>query len=72
MAVSDDCATNVLIDNRFVGTARAKISSLKFIKGRQINKRIVDELISVFQQERCRRYEWVEPIEVLGACGTSG
>lgn len=65
MAVSDDCATNVLIESRFIGTARAKISSLRFVQGRQINKRIVDRLTSVFQQERCRRYESENYIPVL-------
>lgn len=33
----DDCASSVLADQRLIGTARAKISPLEFIDGRQID-----------------------------------
>jgi hypothetical protein len=62
---ADDRATNVLADQRLIGTARANISSLEFIEGRQIDDRIVKNLINVFQQERCRRYDPENYIPVL-------
>lgn len=61
----DDRASNVLADNRFIGTARADISYLTFIEGRQIDNQIVEKLITVFQQKRCRRYEPENYIPVL-------
>ena len=62
---TNDCVINALADNQFIGTARADISTLEFIKGRQIDNLIVENLITVFQQKRCRRYEPEDYIPVL-------
>jgi hypothetical protein len=62
---TDDCASNVLADQRLIGTARADISCLEFIEGRQIDNRIVKNLVTVFQKQRCRRYDRENYIPVL-------
>jgi hypothetical protein len=61
----DDRASNVLADSRYIGTARADISCLTFSQGRQTDHQIVEELITVFGQKRCRRYEPGNYIPVL-------
>lgn len=38
---------------------------LEFIKGRQIDKRIIDKLVAVVKQARCRKYDPENTIPVL-------
>jgi hypothetical protein len=61
----DDRELNILAASSFVGTARVDISCLEFLDSRQLDGRIVEELVSNFQQTRCRRYESENFIPVL-------
>jgi hypothetical protein len=61
----DDRELNILAAERFVGTVRVAISCLQFLDARQLDPRVVKELVSNFQQTRCRRYESENFIPVL-------
>jgi hypothetical protein len=61
----DDRDLDILATKCFVGTARVDISCLKFLEGRQIDNRIVQDLVRGFQQVRCRRYDPDNFIPVL-------
>ena len=61
----DDRKLDILAARCFIGTAQVDISCLTFLEGRQIDSRIVDDLVSSFQKTRCRRYESDNFIPVL-------
>lgn len=61
----DDRNLDMLAARCLVGTARVNISCLKFLDGRQIDGRIVQDLVNSFEQTRCRRYEPDNFIPVL-------
>lgn len=66
-SVSDcgDRELNLLAARCFVGTARVDIPCLGFLEGREIDNRIVQDLVTSFEQTRCRRYEQDNFIPVL-------
>jgi hypothetical protein len=62
----DDIEFATLSSKRFIGTARADISSLEFIEGgRQIDNQIIERLISIFKDMTCRRLDPDNYIPVL-------
>lgn len=56
---------NILAARRFIGTARVDISCLKFFQGRQTDYRVVDNLLRVFSQSGCLRYDPDNYVPVL-------
>jgi hypothetical protein len=52
-----DLDINALISERLIGVARADTASLEFIKGREIDARIIDGLVRVFRKTKCRRHD---------------
>lgn len=61
----DDRDLHILATKRLIGTARTDISCLDFIGGRQIDDRIVENLVGVFKKTRCQRYNPDHFIPVL-------
>jgi hypothetical protein len=61
----DDRTSNGLANKRFIGIARADVKRLRFIKGRQIDHKIVEKLVTVFQLEGCRRHNPKNFVPVL-------
>ena len=56
---------NILAARQFIGTAQVDISCLKFFQGRQTDHWVVDNLLRVFSQSGCLRYDLDNYVPVL-------
>jgi hypothetical protein len=52
-----DRQLNISVSKNFLGHARVKLSSLDFRDGREVDDRIVQKLVELFQDTQCRRYD---------------
>lgn len=52
----NDCQIHKLADKRVVGIAKVNIECLDFYRKREIDTQVVEGLVKLFQQTRCRRH----------------
>jgi len=52
-----DRKLNVKTSKKSIGCARVNTSSLEFVEGRELDHRIVQRLVNLFEETECRRYD---------------